>query len=139
MLTISVLVFIVYVSIALAARDCFQCICQVESQCQPLDCRMDMGSLSCGYFQIKLPYYQDCGTPGRHSGEPVEEAWKRCSKDYSCSLQCIKAYINRYARMCPGKGGCELISKLHNGGPNGCHLERTVGYWQKVQSCCGCA
>ena len=24
---------------------------------------MDVGSLSCGYYQIKLPYWTDCGKP----------------------------------------------------------------------------
>ncbi|KAK6022871.1 hypothetical protein OSTOST_11414, partial [Ostertagia ostertagi] len=50
--------------------------------------------------QIKMPYYEDCGTPGRKSGEDLTTAWKRCADDYDCSTKCVNAYINRY------KGGC---------------------------------
>lgn len=35
--------------------------------CHPIGCHMDSGSLSCGYFQIKEPYWNDCGRLG--SGE----------------------------------------------------------------------
>ena len=37
---------------------------QVESGCRPLACKMDVGSLSCGYFQIKHAYWTDCGSIG---------------------------------------------------------------------------
>ena len=33
---------------------------QVESDCKPKECGMDKGSLSCGFFQIKFPYWVDC-------------------------------------------------------------------------------
>jgi len=38
---------------------------QVEG-CESLvgKCDMDEGSLSCGPFQIKYPYWEDCGKPG---------------------------------------------------------------------------
>jgi Destabilase len=38
---------------------------QVESNCNPnIGCRMDVGSLSCGAYQIKEGYWRDCGSPG---------------------------------------------------------------------------
>ncbi|KAK0401662.1 hypothetical protein QR680_015903 [Steinernema hermaphroditum] len=121
-----------------ASKDCLQCICELESGCAPIGCNMDQGTLSCGYFQIKLPYYIDCGTPGQQPGESTEAAWKRCADDYSCAVQCVESYINRYAGNCPGKGYCERMSRLHNGGPNGCNTGGTDGYWRHIQSCCQC-
>ena len=37
---------------------------QVESGCRAIGCVMDVGSLSCGPYQIKNPYWIDCGRPG---------------------------------------------------------------------------
>ena len=34
-------------------------------------CRMDMGSLSCGPYQIKSPYWIDCGSPGGGTAKAV--------------------------------------------------------------------
>uniref|UniRef100_A0A1I7Z6C9 lysozyme n=1 Tax=Steinernema glaseri TaxID=37863 RepID=A0A1I7Z6C9_9BILA len=123
-----------------AAKDCLRCMCEQESRgCRAIGCNPDKGSLSCGYYQIKLPYYIDCGTPGKRSGESNESAWKRCADDYDCATNCVKAYIKRYSSKCPGKGSCEKTARLHNGGPNGCNVGGTVGYWNKVQRCCGCS
>ncbi|VDM86066.1 unnamed protein product, partial [Strongylus vulgaris] len=89
---------------------------------------------------IKLPYYQDCGSPGLARGENVTTAWKRCSDDYDCSTQCVNAYMNRYKGECAliGEEECQIMSRLHNGGPSGCKNPATVGYWQAIQECCGC-
>ena len=117
--------------------DCIHCICKVESGCRPLDCHMDGGSLSCGYFQIKKAYYTDCYMPGKRSGESVDMAWKRCSKDYNCSIKCVQAYAKRYSGGCNVSNQCEKMSRLHNGGPAGCRMSATVGYWNKVKKCMG--
>ncbi|CAJ0601928.1 unnamed protein product [Cylicocyclus nassatus] len=123
------------------ADTCIHCICLHESGCKPIGCNMDVGSLSCGYYQIKLPYYEDCGTPGRKSGEDVTTAWKRCADDYNCATQCVNAYVNRYKGGCSstGEGACQVMSRLHNGGPSGCKISGTVGYWNVIQKCCGCS
>ncbi|KAF8358876.1 ilys-5 [Pristionchus pacificus] len=121
------------------ATDCLKCICNKESGCKPVGCHMDVGSLSCGYYQIKSPYYQDCGQPGKKAGEDTDTAWKRCADDYNCSSGCVQAYVNRYKSKCPNKGSCEQMSRLHNGGPNGCNNSNTVGYWNSIKSCCGCS
>uniref|UniRef100_A0A7E4W096 lysozyme n=1 Tax=Panagrellus redivivus TaxID=6233 RepID=A0A7E4W096_PANRE len=138
-LFVTLFIAISAVGIQFAAADCYGCICQHESGCKPIGCEMDLGSLSCGYFQIKLPYYEDCGQPGKRNGESTEDAWKRCSDDYTCALTCVKNYINRYAFECPNKGECERISRLHNGGPQGCSAARTDVYWAAVKACCGCS
>lgn len=38
--------------------------CKAESGCRPIGCRYDVYSYSCGYFQIKEEYWEDCGRPG---------------------------------------------------------------------------
>ena len=30
---------------------------------------------------------------------------------------------------------CEKVSRIHNGGPNGCSAQRTDVYWQAVSQC----
>ncbi|KAF8373840.1 ilys-2, partial [Pristionchus pacificus] len=121
------------------ATDCLKCICNKESGCKPIGCNMDVGSLSCGYYQIKSPYYQDCGQPGKKSGESTDTAWKRCADDYNCSSGCVQAYVNRYKSKCTNKGTCEQMSRIHNGGPNGCNVSGTNSYWSAIKSCCGCS
>uniref|UniRef100_A0AC35GVV5 Lysozyme n=1 Tax=Panagrolaimus sp. PS1159 TaxID=55785 RepID=A0AC35GVV5_9BILA len=130
---------LVAATFAVVNSDCVSCICQHESGCKPIGCRMDVGSLSCGYFQIKLPYYEDCGQPSKRPGESTEAAWKRCADDYNCAVTCLNAYIRRYASKCTGVGACQQMSRLHNGGPNGCHNSGTVGYWNVIHGCCGCS
>uniref|UniRef100_A0A0K0FNF1 lysozyme n=1 Tax=Strongyloides venezuelensis TaxID=75913 RepID=A0A0K0FNF1_STRVS len=120
------------------AKDCLKCICEAESGCKPIGCRMDVGSLSCGYYQIKLPYYIDCGKPEKKSNEDIQTAWKRCSDNYSCATKCVKNYIKRYSKSCKGIGTCECSARLHNGGPNGNTKKATIGYWNKVKNCCKC-
>ncbi|GMS84337.1 hypothetical protein PENTCL1PPCAC_6512, partial [Pristionchus entomophagus] len=115
------------------ATDCLKCICNKESGCKPIGCVMDVGSLSCGYYQIKSPYYQDCGQPGKKAGDTLDTAWKRCADDYNCSTGCVQAYVNRYKSKCPNKGSCEQMSRLHNGGPNGCNVSGTQGYWNSIK------
>ncbi|CAJ0914296.1 unnamed protein product, partial [Mesorhabditis belari] len=84
---LSLLLFVLFLIGGTSAASCIDCICQHESGCAPIGCEMDLGSLSCGYFQIKLPYYQDCGKPGQRNGESDEDAWKRIHNGgpYGCS------------------------------------------------------
>ncbi|CAJ0928919.1 unnamed protein product, partial [Mesorhabditis belari] len=129
------------VAVASAADTCIHCICLHESGCKAIGCNMDVGSLSCGYYQIKLPYYQDCGQPGKQSGDTTETAWKRCSDDYSCATTCVQNYYNRYRSQCNGlgMGDCQIMARNHNGGPQGCKNSATVGYWNNIKGCCGCS
>uniref|UniRef100_A0A914NAC4 lysozyme n=1 Tax=Meloidogyne incognita TaxID=6306 RepID=A0A914NAC4_MELIC len=89
-------------------------------------------------YIIKLPYYIDCGSPMRKSGETIDSAWKRCSGDYQCSLKCVQAYIKRYQGKCPANmNACEKMSRVHNGGPGGCRSSSTNGYWAAIKKCHG--
>nr|ADM34988.1 lysozyme [Mactra quadrangularis] len=114
----------------LVSYDCMRCICLVESNCQKIGCRMDVGSLSCGYFQIKEAYFKDCDMKGKE--------WKSCADDIACASQCVQNYMKRYAarNKCPAT--CEGYAREHNGGPRGCKNPNTEGYWQKVQRQPGC-
>jgi Destabilase len=110
---------------------CLGCICRVESGCKPLGCHMDVGSLSCGYYQIKESYWTDCGRPGG--------SLEACGKSKSCSDECVHAYMKRYGTVCThGRTPtCEDYARIHNGGPNGCHEAATLPYWRRVKTCYG--
>ncbi|KAL3886265.1 hypothetical protein ACJMK2_026272 [Sinanodonta woodiana] len=113
-------------SVGPISDQCLRCICNAESNCQARRCKMDVGSLSCGYFQIKEPYYQDCGRPGQD--------WKTCAKDYSCAETCVRNYMARYGPRSGCPETCETYARIHNGGPRGCKRSNTLTYWQRVQS-----
>uniref|UniRef100_A0A0K0EW41 lysozyme n=1 Tax=Strongyloides venezuelensis TaxID=75913 RepID=A0A0K0EW41_STRVS len=113
---------------------CLEAIAKQESGGNKnIGCVMDKGSLSCGQFQIKLPYYKDAGEPGRQPGQPVEDAWKQCANDYSCAATSVKNYFDRYQNKCPDVPPCEAMARLHNGGPNGCNKSATDVYWNGVK------
>ncbi|CAF1207806.1 unnamed protein product [Adineta ricciae] len=108
---------------------CLACICQVESGCQPLGCRWDVYSNSCGYYQLKKGYWQDCGSPGG--------SLQACAADKDCADQCVRAYMQRYANRCTGgrTPTCRDYARVHNGGPGGCKSASTIGYGNRVMSC----
>uniref|UniRef100_A0A914YLV3 lysozyme n=1 Tax=Panagrolaimus superbus TaxID=310955 RepID=A0A914YLV3_9BILA len=132
-------IFVLAAIFVAVSSDCLSCICDRESNgCHPIGCNQDVDGIACGYFQIHLPYYKDCGTPSKRPNESVEDAWKRCSEDYNCASTCVKNYVKRYAQDCPNKGSCEQMSRIHNGGPQGCNKPKTEPYWNGIKACCGC-
>ncbi|KAL3886284.1 hypothetical protein ACJMK2_026291 [Sinanodonta woodiana] len=112
-------------SVGSVSDQCLRCICMVESSCRPVGCVMDVGSLSCGYYQIKLHYWKDCGSPG---GD-----WKTCSDDYSCATTCVRNYMARYGHRYGCPDTCKTYARIHNGGPLGCRSPFAHAYWRKVQ------
>ena len=46
------LICVFTVGISLCADTCIHCICLKESGCKAIGCNMDVGSLSCGYYQV---------------------------------------------------------------------------------------
>ncbi|WAR03343.1 LYS-like protein [Mya arenaria] len=113
------------------SQHCLECICQQESGCTNKPCADDVGSLSCGYFQIKHDYWLDCGSIGG--------SWKACAADLHCASQCVQNYMKRWASHYNCPLTCEGYSREHNGGPNGCHHSSTLGYWTQVKTHSGCA
>jgi len=96
--------------------------------------------MACGYFQIHQPYYTDCKQWGDWGkGPKITMAWEQCSKDYGCAKQCVLNYMARYTSGCTGgrTPTCEDYSRVHNGGPSGCKISATIGYWNKVKACYG--
>ncbi|KAI0215534.1 Lysozyme [Lamellibrachia satsuma] len=111
--------------------NCLKCICEIEGCDSQIGlCRMDLGSLSCGPYQLKDVYWTDCGKPGSD--------YQSCTKQKACSEKCMKGYMDRYGESCTGKSKltCLEFGRIHNGGPNGCKATWTVGYSQKVTKCC---
>ncbi|KAL5022704.1 hypothetical protein ScPMuIL_001859 [Solemya velum] len=107
------------------SQTCMQCMCDQESRgCNPLDCQMDGGSLSCGYFQIKRHYYTDCGSPG--------SGWESCAKDLACASGCVQTYMGKYVNKKGCSSNCESVARLHNGGPRGCQKPSTDRYWAAI-------
>lgn len=91
--------------------------------------------------------------PGIQPGEDVTVAWMRCSDDFNCALTCVQVvfpdlwnkrrvqnYMTRYMPGCAGTGEsqCEIMARLHNGGPMGCFEDTTLVYWGHIMDCCGC-
>lgn len=127
---VGIVVVLLVVSTWAAIDDkCLQCICKIESNCQPLGCAWDVNSNSCGYYQLKEVYWTDCGKPGT--------SLAACAKDKACSEKCVKAYMQRYGTYCTGgrTPTCQDYARIHNGGPTGCQKTATVGYWNKVSAC----
>jgi len=109
--------------------NCMKCICEVEGCENNIGkCNMDVGSLSCGPYQIKNPYWIDCGSPGA--------GWQECTKYMPCSETCVQKYMQRWAAKCKPNPTCETYSRVHNGGPQGCKNPSTEVYWNKVRACC---
>uniref|UniRef100_A0A914VET0 lysozyme n=1 Tax=Plectus sambesii TaxID=2011161 RepID=A0A914VET0_9BILA len=122
-------------TIGLSGEKCHQCLCLTEMQsCAAVNCTEDDDSLSRGIFQISLPYYNDCGAPGKLPGDNTNQAWRRCSNDIKCAVQCIKNYVKRYSINCQSTG-CEQTVRLHHGGPNGCIGGVTDGFWKETAAC----
>ena len=123
------LLALVVAAFAQIDQKCLSCICTVESGCRPLGCSWDVYSDSCGYYQIKKEYWMDCGSPGG--------SLAACAANKACADKCVKDYMTRYGSRCTGGRAptCQDYARIHNGGPNGCNVGATAGYWNKVSAC----
>ncbi|XP_071837441.1 lysozyme 1-like [Apostichopus japonicus] len=129
------LLLIVMAASGQVPSDCLKCICFVESTCtipSPL-CHMDVGSLSCGPYQIKLGYWQDA----RLKGGSLDGDWQKCSATFDCSERAVQGYMARYATYARLEHNptCEDFARIHNGGPNGFKNPATEKYWLRVKKC----
>ncbi|XP_041453503.1 lysozyme-like [Lytechinus variegatus] len=116
--------------------DCLACICIVESSgCQmpnPI-CEYDVGSLSCGPYQIKKGYWTDA----TRSGGSLMGSWRECTASFECSEKTVQAYMTRYAttERLGETPTCEHFARIHNGGPRGHTRASTLAFWKKVNKC----
>ncbi|XP_063961092.1 lysozyme-like [Lytechinus pictus] len=120
--------------------DCLACICKVESGCKMPNpvCRDDVGSLSCGPYQIKEAYWIDAQEQKKKDdGGRLGRSWKACTADWSCSEEAVQFYMKRYAtkKRLGETPTCEHFARIHNGGPNGHTSSSTKPYWKKVKNC----
>ncbi|CAF4360107.1 unnamed protein product [Rotaria sp. Silwood2] len=108
---------------------CLACICQVESNCSPLECTWDVNSILCGYYQLKQGYWEDCDSPG--------DSFETCAAAKNCSEECVLNYMDLYAEKCTKdhEPTCEDYARIHNGGPMGCRRGSTKRYWERVSAC----
>jgi hypothetical protein len=60
--------------------------------------------------------------------------YETCTKDYTCSYNCVQKYMARYIKFSGCPKNCESYARIHNGGPRGCTNPNTLGYWQKMES-----
>jgi hypothetical protein len=47
----------------------------------------------------------------------------------------LQNYAKRYSVNCQNNTGCQQISRLHNGGPEGCTKSATNDYWVEIEKC----
>jgi len=123
---------------------CLDCIWQTESNCNHSQgCNPNPapnGEIACGAYNIRKRYFQDCcQILGDIGNCDSNSAWQNCAMDYNCATRCVQAYVNEYGPSCSGqaKPTCDVFSRVHNGGPNGCRNANTTGYWNDVQRCYG--
>ncbi|XP_077998781.1 invertebrate-type lysozyme-like, partial [Glandiceps talaboti] len=124
-------------------QDCLECICYVESSCCMLNfpgnpsgyehCAWDVGSYSCGPYQIKEPYWIDA----RLYGGDLMGDWLTCTRNWACSEEAVHGYMRRYATesRLGYTPDCEDYSRIHNGGPNGHLNPATDPHWDKTRDC----
>lgn len=60
-----------------------------------------------GPYQIHLDYFKDSRVPGRY---------ENCA-DLAYSRRVVTAYLQRYAKAAWQAGDCDLLARVHNGGP----------------------
>ncbi|KAI1714187.1 destabilase domain-containing protein [Ditylenchus destructor] len=129
--------FLVLGSNAVQNKTCIECICERETGCKPMECKVNAnGNTTCGWFQLDLNYYIECGQPDIRPGEKIENGWKRCADDYRCASQCVQNYVNKYKAKCEGFTECERMVRIHNGGPRGCMKRNTLPYWNYIYDFC---
>lgn len=78
---------------------------------------------SIGPYQISVAYWKDSGIPGD---------WKLChGRVYSEAV--MLAYWKRHNPRALRQRNCEVLARIHNGGPTGHTKRATTAYWQKVR------
>lgn len=105
---------------------CMECLCKIESRCQPKPCASGDGPTTCGYFGITEAYYNACGRPGN--------GWKECATDQICSSHCVQNYMAKNIKNCY-EHNCLSYARLHKGGPSGCNNPHTMTYALWIQKC----
>ena len=81
------------------------------------------GGKAIGPYQIHRSYWQDSRVPGRYED---------ClDPDYARTV--ITAYWRRYCPSALQQVDAEVLSRVHNGGPQGHRKKGTLVFWRKVE------
>lgn len=86
-----------------------------------------------GVFQIQKAYWDEACQFGKVDWDYLTDV-----KDPVKSAQVVLWYWQRYhpksyALVASGNlSACEMLAKVHNGGPGGHRIKATNGYWKKV-------
>lgn len=81
-----------------------------------------------GPFQIHLAYYIDA--------HGTELGYEECLTSYNDSVMTFVKYMKRYAPKLSDSISiydCQIIARIHNGGPCGHSKQSTLKYWEKVR------
>ena len=81
------------------------------------------GGRSLGPLQISKAYWKDSRVPGGY-GDCTGLAYSR---------RVATAYLKRYAPRAWRSGDCQVLARIHNGGPRGHRKRVTATYWAKVR------
>ena len=86
------------------------------------------GGRSFGPYQISRAYWIDaCKEAG------IGADWETGRWDRNCSEWVMFWYAHRYERDALRQGDCEILGKLHNGGPRW-RAVKNEWYWQRVKA-----
>jgi predicted chitinase len=102
----------------------FNAIREVETGTHPdpANARGD-GGRSLGPYQITVAYWKDSGVPGRYDQV----------RNRAYAERVMIAYWQRFCPEALAKGDWRTLAKVHNGGPNGPAVPKTIVYWLKVR------
>jgi len=84
--------------------------------------RGDKGA-ALGPYQIHRVYWKDSRVKGNYS---------QCA-NLAYSRKVATAYLKRYAPKSWASGNCQVLARVHNGGPRGYRKSATLKYWRKIQ------
>lgn len=98
------------------------------------------GGAALGPLQIHKVYHVDAA-----DRDPALTSYASCSSSQDYSERVVRAYMSRYAsaqlqRLEAGSGtlaDCEVVARIHNGGPRGHQRAATAGYWQRTRRILG--
>lgn len=106
-------------------RPLLDAIRQVESGGD--DSAIGDGGKAIGAYQIWAVYHEDAVEWCKE----LKGTWADCyARVYA--ERCVVAYWHRYCRRALKDGNCEVLARVHNGGPKGHTKRATEGYWRKV-------
>ena len=88
----------------------------------PANARGDDGR-ALGPYQITREYWKDSGVPGQYE----------FVRNRAYAERVMIAFWQRYCPEALARGDWRRLAKVHNGGPRGPEMAKTVRYWLKVR------